>query len=79
MREEPTSTQNDQLELLELVGGPFCGAVLDIPVCMLEPGICINTPCIRENSPRQVWHLSAVYLVDEDRKGLFKEYVPSEF
>ena len=76
MREEPSSAQTDHLAL---VGGPFCGIILDAPIGMFEPGSVFATPCIWENSPRQVWHLDAAYVIGDDHKALFHKYVPSKF
>ena len=76
MREEPPSAQTDHLEL---DGGPFCGAVLRGSTGCFEPGNAICTPCFRNNSQRQVWHLDAVYLIIDDHKALFHKYVPSKF
>jgi hypothetical protein len=75
-RDEPSSTQSEQLEL---VGGPFCGSILRGSTGCFELGCAISTPCIRDNSPRQTWHLDAVYMIDDDYKGIFQKYVPSEF
>jgi hypothetical protein len=68
-------------DYIELVGGPFCGALIKATLNDLEPGGTVNTPCSsQKNKKNDAWdHLDAVYLIHKDGTATLIKYVPTEF
>lgn len=66
-------------QYIELVGGPFCGAIIEATLDDLNVGGTINTPCSKQEKTTTWNHLDAVYIIQSDSKALMLGYTDTEF
>lgn len=64
---------------IELIGGPFCGGIIDATLDDLKVGGTINTPCSSQEGTSEWNHLDAVYQIQKDSKATLLGYTETEF
>lgn len=69
---------NEQI-CIELVGGPFCGGIIDATLEDLKVGGTINTPCSSQENTNKWNHLDAVYQIQNDSTATLVGYTETEF
>lgn len=70
---------HNETKYIELVGGPFCGAIINATLDDMTVGGTINTPCSKQEKTNTWNHLDAVYQIESDGTATLIGYTITEF